>query len=183
MKLSPRQRWIALLLALTATLAAGYAIDEEAPEAETPRHRARRNANTVPDTANTPATTTSVARVAAPAAADAGADGASGEDREGNEGEGDAATPALDPFRTKSWLPPPPPPPKPSAPPLPFKYLGKALAGEEQRFFLARNDKYMTTAVGDVLDGQYLFEKAERGRLVFVYQPLKERQYLSISAD
>lgn len=187
MKLGPRQRWTGLLLALAVTLAATFAIDDEAPEDDRPARHANRDARR--DGAGTAVASTAArgraaaiadATTTAPPAAEerAGAAGGSGDAVASDEG-----APPLDAFRTKSWQPPPPPPAKPSAPPLPFRYLGKVVDDGAARFFVARQDAYLTLREGDRIDDQYLFERAERSRLVFLYRPLQQQQFLAVTAD
>jgi len=184
MPISPRLRWKGLLLALAATLAATFAPDDMPPDSERPSPQARR----APRGGDAAASAVAPARsavgdssaTASPSATDAAATVAA---HAGNATAGDEAGAPLDAFRPKSWQPPPPPPPKPVAPPLPFKYLGKVVDEGEPRFFVARQDKYLTLREGDSVDAQYLFERAERGRLVFLYRPLQQRQFLAIVAD
>ena len=97
------------------------------------------------------------------------------------------STQAADLFAPHSWYvaPPPPPPaaeeppPAPTAPPLPYTYVGSyAPSGERATYFLARGDRVVDAHVGDKLDGSLLFEKVEGGQLVFNYLPLNIRQTL-----
>jgi len=90
-------------------------------------------------------------------------------------------------FAPHSWYvaPPPPPPvaeeapPAPTAPPLPYTYVGSyAPSGERATYFLARGDRVVDAHVGDKLEGSLLFEKVEGGQLVFNYLPLNIRQTL-----
>ena len=92
-------------------------------------------------------------------------------------------------FGIRTWEPPPPPPPKPEpppppqAPPLPFKFIGRITGdGKAADFMLTRDDRVISAHVGDVIDDQYLFEKAENGQLVFLYRPLNQRQTLAVAA-
>lgn len=97
----------------------------------------------------------------------------------------DAEATTIDPFRNKSWYvaPPPPPPPKPTAPPLPFQYLGKLIEGGETRVFLSYQGTHLIAKVGDVINGKYSVEEVTGNSMTFVYQPLKETQVLAIGAD
>jgi hypothetical protein len=88
-------------------------------------------------------------------------------------------------FAQHSWYvapppsppPPPPPPPEPTAPPLPYTFVGSyAPQGEAPVFFLERGDRVLDAHVGDKLDGVYQFESANGDQLVFVYLPLNIRQ-------
>jgi hypothetical protein len=105
---------------------------------------------------------------------------------------GDSAAGAL--FAAHSWYTPPPPPPPapqpvaivrappvPTAPPLPYTYMGSWLRdGGQPVFFLTRNDRIYDVKVGDTLDGLYRFEGLSGNALVFTYVPLKIRQTLSV---
>ena len=97
-------------------------------------------------------------------------------------------------FAPHSWYvrppPPPPPPPlvepplpEPSAPALPYTFVGSfAPGGDAPVFFLSRGDRMIDARVGDRLDGVYQLESATGGQLVFVYLPLHIRQTLAIGA-
>lgn len=93
----------------------------------------------------------------------------------------------IDPFRARSWYvpppaPPPPPPPKPTAPPLPFQYMGKSedAGGGNMMVFLAKGNESFTVKPGDKFDGVYQLEGIEKGSLVILYLPLSVKQRLSI---
>ena len=91
-------------------------------------------------------------------------------------------------FAVQSWyIAPPPPPPRPAtvvvptAPPLPFAFLGSyARASEKPVFFLTRGDVVYDVRAGDTIDSTYLVEGIENGSLIFTYQPLKQRQSLLV---
>lgn len=93
----------------------------------------------------------------------------------------DAPPDSPDPFRSRSWYvpPPPPPPAKPSAPPLPFEYLGQLVEADERRVFLKHQGQNRIIRVGDVIAGTYAVEACDAGQVVFIYLPLKERQVLA----
>jgi len=70
----------------------------------------------------------------------------------------------------------------PSAPPLPFSFLGKLDVGDDrQRFYLLKGDTQFTISPGDVFDGIYQFEGVKDGHLVILYKPLSVRQTLPIN--
>ena len=105
---------------------------------------------------------------------------------------GAAADAAL--FASHSWYTPPPPPPPaapivvapaaPTAPPLPFAYMGSyQRAGGKQVYFLTRNDRIYDVSAGDTVDGIYTFEGLNGANLVFTYKPLKIRQTLAVDGD
>jgi hypothetical protein len=75
---------------------------------------------------------------------------------------------------------PPPPPPQPTAPPLPFTYLGSLQQGHVTVYFLARGDRAYDVKLGDVLDDTYSVDGISNGQLMFTYLPLKTSQALQI---
>ncbi|UCV05464.1 hypothetical protein [Dechloromonas denitrificans] len=164
-----KQRWLIIGGLLLATLAAAYMAEDEAPAATGKRQTAapagqpRRAAG--PD---------KLAETAAPPLSFP--EPAAGK---GEEGE------VIDPFRNKSWYvaPPPPPPPKPTAPPLPFQYLGKLSEDGETRVFLNHQGKHLIAKVGDVINGTYSVEDIAGGQMIFRYQPLQETQTLAIGSE
>jgi hypothetical protein len=95
-------------------------------------------------------------------------------------------------FATHSWYvaPPPPPPvtvveapappPKPTAPPLPFTYMGSyAPNGAKPVFFLTQGDRVYDVHVGDTLDNTYTVDAFNNGTLTFTYKPLNQQQQLT----
>lgn len=94
----------------------------------------------------------------------------------------------IDPFRAKSWFvapppPPPAPPPKPTAPPLPFQYMGMyedTGGGGKPVVYLARGNDSFAISPGDKFDNNYQFEKIDQGKLVILYLPLSVKQTLTI---
>lgn len=87
------------------------------------------------------------------------------------------------PFAVLSWAPPPPAPAtpeKPSAPPLPFTYLGKELEGDQWRIFLARENEVLIVKADDVIGGTYRIEKIAPPTVTVLYLPLNQTQQLSI---
>jgi len=101
-------------------------------------------------------------------------------------------------FAPHSWYVPPPrrpppppappvqqpPPPAPTAPPLPYAFVGSyASEGGHPVFFLSRGDRVIDARVGDRLDGVYQFESATDGQLVFIYLPLNIRQTIPSGAS
>jgi hypothetical protein len=95
-------------------------------------------------------------------------------------------------FAAHSWyVPPPPPPPapvvtapvvppKPTAPPLPFSFMGSYTPnGSPEVFFLTNGDKVYDVHVGDTIDNTYTIDSFNNGQLVFTYKPLNQQQQLS----
>lgn len=96
----------------------------------------------------------------------------------------------IDPFRTKSWFvppppPPPEPPPKPTAPPLPFQFVGKTeeVGSGNPLLYLANGNEFYTVRVGDKFAGSYQLERIEPGALVIRYLPLSIIQTLPIGTN
>ena len=99
-------------------------------------------------------------------------------------------------FGVKSWAPPPPkvvarapapaplppPPPAPSAPPLPFKYLGKLDDATTLKAFLNRGDKVYVVTVGEIIDNTYRVESIKAGQMTLIYMPLNIPQTLSVGS-
>lgn len=93
-------------------------------------------------------------------------------------------------FMGQNWNPPPPPPPPPSntpppppmAPPMPFTYIGKALADGAWEVFLARGDKTYSVRVQTVIDGTYRVEKIMPPLMSVTYLPLNQQQQINIGA-
>lgn len=98
--------------------------------------------------------------------------------------------PAHDPFAPRSFASAAPPAaaagkpaPRPSAPPLPFSYLGKALEDGKLSVFLARGDDNYSLSPGAKRKiGEYRVDKVTESQVTFTYLPLKTRQTLDIPA-
>lgn len=99
------------------------------------------------------------------------------------------------PFDAKSWyVPPPPPPPiiaiqpqeppKPTAPPLPFSYVGQ-MEDENGRVvvYLAHGNRALTVGVGDNIDGHYRLDSIEDAAVQMTYLPLDIKQTLFIARN
>jgi hypothetical protein len=102
----------------------------------------------------------------------------------------------LDPFPAKTWYvaPPPPPapppaevlpPPKPTAPPLPFQYMGKLEEPESGKLviYLAKGSESFSVSAGDTFDGVYRLDGVQRNKLRIFYLPLAIKQTLVIGSD
>ena len=102
-----------------------------------------------------------------------------------NRAEGEAAK--SDPFAQKSFAPPEQPaaqraapPPKPTAPPLPFAYLGKVIEDGKLSVFLARGGENLSVGPGDTIDGEYRVDAVTDSEIRFTYLPLKTKQSLPL---
>ncbi|MGO4330872.1 hypothetical protein AB4Z48_23355 [Cupriavidus sp. 2TAF22] len=101
-------------------------------------------------------------------------------------GAGDTADGTL--FDSHNWTPPPPPPPpvavapppKPTAPPLPFTYLGKKQENGKWEAYLARGGDTYVVREHSMIDGTYRAEAITPTTLTITYLPLKQVQKLSL---
>lgn len=99
-----------------------------------------------------------------------------------------------DAFNTNSWYVPPPPPPispsqlaaqlpppiiVPTAPLMPFTYLGRYGDTPSRIVILSKGDRVYTVAVGDVIDNTYRVEKFTPGMINLTYMPLGIEQHLA----
>ncbi|BCB27610.1 hypothetical protein SKTS_24960 [Sulfurimicrobium lacus] len=90
-------------------------------------------------------------------------------------------------FGATSWYvpppppppPPPQPPPKPTAPPMPFTYLGLYQENSGQVIMLLKGDRLYTVAVGDVIESTYRVDRVEHGMVEMTYLPLNIKQSIS----
>lgn len=90
-------------------------------------------------------------------------------------------------FGATSWYvpPPPPPPPQPAAapvptaPPLPFTYLGRYEEAATRLAILVKGERVYTVAAGDVVDDTYRIERVTPGMVELTYLPLNIKQTLS----
>lgn len=95
-------------------------------------------------------------------------------------------------FGRRDWNPAPPPPdaaaqaaaaappPPPMAPPLPFTFLGKAVADGSWEVFLARGDKTFVVRDKMVIEGTYRVDAIAPPNLTLTYLPLNQIQQLNI---
>lgn len=71
------------------------------------------------------------------------------------------------------------PPPAPTAPPLEFKYIGKAIYGNETWVFLSEAGKNHVTKLGGRIDDKYRVDAINDEAVTFTYLPLNEKQRLN----
>jgi len=164
---SPRQRWLVLGTLLLGTVAAAFFVEDEAAAPVESQRPARQGAPTRPPASEslTQAPTSSEPALASTVVEEAPA--------------------SIDPFRSTSWYvaPPLPPPPKPSAPPLPFQFLGQLIEEDGTRVFVSHQGQHLIIKAGDVIAGTYAVEEVAAGKVVFLYLPLKERQILATGSS
>lgn len=111
----------------------------------------------------------------------------------GSKGSSAEAAPIRDIFAAKSWAPPPPkvviappppppPPPPPTAPPMPYKFMGKMDDATSLKAFLNRGDRVYVVSVGEILDNTYRVESIKSGQMTMTYLPLNIPQTLSVGS-
>jgi hypothetical protein len=93
-------------------------------------------------------------------------------------------------FASKSWyVPPPPPPPPPpvvvvpvvpTAPPLPFTYLGQYADAGKPTFLLVKGDRILTVKEGEIIEGNYRVDGIAGSKLGLTYLPLNIKQTLEM---
>lgn len=94
----------------------------------------------------------------------------------------------VDPFSPKSWLPAPPPlplpaPVTPSAPPLPFSYVGALEQNDgEKMIYLSKGSASFMVQKGDLFDSDYRLEEIQDSALIIQYLPLATKQTLSTAS-
>lgn len=75
--------------------------------------------------------------------------------------------------------PPPAPPPKPTAPPIPFTYLGRYEDSPAVIIMLLKGDRVYTVSEGDVIENTYRVEHVASGAVDLIYLPLNIKQSIS----
>jgi hypothetical protein len=73
---------------------------------------------------------------------------------------------------------PPPPPPVPTAPPLPFSYVGRYEDALTRLVILTKGERMYTVAEGDVIENMYRIERVTSTMVEMTYMPLNIRQTL-----
>lgn len=167
--ISPTTRRIALFAALAASLAAAWLVrDEEVTDLAVVTAAGDDRSAPRPAVTQSAQLTLDLGRLGRRAPADTDAD----------------------PFRPKSWYvapppPPPAPPPKPSAPPMPFQYVGKFADADDSNLvvYLAKGNESFAVKPGDKFANDYRFEGIERGQIVIMYLPMSLKQRLPIGAS
>jgi hypothetical protein len=76
-------------------------------------------------------------------------------------------------------VPTPPPVIVPTAPQLPFTYLGRYGDSASRTVILSKGDRVYTVAVGEVIENTYRVEKLTTGMINLTYLPLNIEQHLS----
>lgn len=73
------------------------------------------------------------------------------------------------------------PPPTPTAPPLQFKYAGKAIADNETWVFLSQSGENHIAKVGAKINDQYRLDSINDNTITMTYLPLNVKQTLTIN--
>ena len=69
---------------------------------------------------------------------------------------------------------------KPTAPPLPFQFLGSFEQDGSTTYFIVKGDRAYNVKVGDVLEETYSVDSVANGQLMFTYLPLHTSQGLRL---
>ena len=70
--------------------------------------------------------------------------------------------------------------PPPTAPPLPFTYMGKLMSGGELAVFLVQGERNLIVHEGDTIDSLYRIERIAEGDITLLFLPLNQRQTIVI---
>ncbi len=69
---------------------------------------------------------------------------------------------------------------RPTAPPLPFKFLGRMVEGDRIAVLLSFKGKDVSVSTGDDIDSNYRVDEITADEIRFIYLPLREIQTLNI---
>jgi len=70
--------------------------------------------------------------------------------------------------------------PSPSAPPLPFTYMGKLMSDGDLAVFLVQGERNLIVHEGDTIDSLYRVERIAEGDITLLFLPLNQRQTMVI---
>jgi hypothetical protein len=98
------------------------------------------------------------------------------------------ATPQADPFAPRSFAPPPARqtaapdarPAPPTAPPLPFVYVGRVTQDGKTEVYVLRGEELIDVVPGRKIDDEYRVDAISESSISFTYLPLKMRQSLEL---
>lgn len=74
-------------------------------------------------------------------------------------------------------------PPPPSAPPVPYTFIGRLSEAESTTVFLAAGDRNLVVRPGDVIDSNYRVDAVTDNAVSLTYLPLNVKQTLSTGAQ
>ena len=63
----------------------------------------------------------------------------------------------------------------PVMPPVPFRYAGRMVEGDDTILFLERGQDNLAVKVGDIVGDQWRIESIDRKQVVFAYMPLQTK--------
>jgi hypothetical protein len=126
---------------------------------------------------------------------DAIAGAKSASDKDGTAKSAAAKVPQLDLFAAQSWFVAPvvtaeqaalnnapAAPTVPTAPPLPFQFIGKLEDSQQLQVFLQNGERLYVVRAGDVIDDVYKVDRISATEMSLVYLPLKFAQTLSVGS-
>ena len=98
----------------------------------------------------------------------------------------EAGVPQNDPFAPRSFAPRARPEQAqraaaPSAPALPFRYIGKLVANGKTEVFVMRGDELISIAAGQNIDAEYRVDAITESSIAFTYLPLRTRQSIDLA--
>jgi hypothetical protein len=97
----------------------------------------------------------------------------------------EASAPQSDPFAPRSFAPAvqhaQAAKAAPSAPPLPFAYIGRITQEGKTEVFVMRGDDVISIAAGRKIDREYRVDAITESSIVFTYLPLKTRLTLELA--
>jgi len=70
----------------------------------------------------------------------------------------------------------------PTAPPLPFQYLGKFVDGDKTTVYVIRGGEHYSVEAGQTIEKQYRIDRITDTAVTFTYLPLGTRQVLAVPA-
>ena len=90
-------------------------------------------------------------------------------------------------FEPRSWDPPAQPRQtepvaRPTAPPLPFRFVGRQWTDGGQEVFISAGNKVLIARAGEQLDGGFRIDAVEPDRILFTYLPLETSFQLQFGA-
>lgn len=92
--------------------------------------------------------------------------------------------PRVELFGSHNWQPPVPTiiarPSTPTAPPMPYRFAGKLLRGDEVSILLSKGDAVFAIKQGQTLDGSYRVESISDTEVTLVYLPLRHQESIPI---
>jgi hypothetical protein len=73
------------------------------------------------------------------------------------------------------------PPPKPTTPPIPWKFAGRFVEGNDSYILLSSPNMDVSVKKGDVIDGQYRIDDIQATMILVTFLPMNEQQRIAIS--